>query len=61
MSWAKTQLSWSVVAAEIHIGSSIFGRTDLRKGVSGAIFYIESDFEVHFAIALKKKDKSSKT
>ena len=32
----------------------IFNRTDLRKGVSGAKFDAEPDFEVHLAIAPPK-------
>ena len=32
----------------------IFGRTDLRIGVSGAKFGAEADFEVHLALALQK-------
>ena len=32
----------------------IFGRTDLRKGVSRAKFDAESDFEVHLAVAPQK-------
>ena len=31
-----------------------FGRTDLRRGVSGAKFDAESDFEVRLAVALQK-------
>ena len=31
-----------------------FGRTDPRKGVSGATFYVESDVEAHFAVTLQK-------
>ena len=32
----------------------IFGRTDFRKGVSGAKFDAESDFDVRLAVALQK-------
>ena len=32
----------------------IFGRTDLRKAVSGAKFDAESDFEVRLAVAPQK-------
>ena len=32
----------------------IFGRTDLRKGVSGAKFDAESDFEVRLVVAPQK-------
>ena len=35
----------------------IFGRTDLREGVSGAKFDAESDFEVRLAVALQKLDQ----
>ena len=37
----------------------IFGRTDLRKGVSGAKFDAESDFEVHLAVAPQKPSQNS--
>ena len=37
----------------------IFGRTDLRKGVSRAKFDAESDFEVHLAVAPQKPCQSS--
>ena len=36
----------------------IFGRTDLRKGVSGAKFDAESDFEVRLAVAPPKSMKN---
>ena len=36
----------------------IFGGTDLRKGVSGAKFDAESDFEVHLAVAPQTPDQS---
>ena len=36
----------------------IFGRTDLRKGVSGAKFDAESDFEVHLAVVPPKSIKN---
>ena len=38
----------------------IFGRTDLRIGVSGANFDAEIDFEVHFASAPQKPDEIAK-
>ena len=38
----------------------IFGRTDLRKGVSGAKFDAESDFEVRLAVAPQKPSKNNK-
>ena len=37
----------------------IFGRTDLRKGVSGAKFDAEADFEVSSAVALQKPGQNS--
>ena len=37
----------------------IFGRTDLRKGVSRAKFDAESDFEVHLAVAPQKHCQNS--
>ena len=37
----------------------ILGRTDLRKGVSGAKFDAESDFEVHLAVAPQKPSQNS--
>ena len=37
----------------------IFGRTDLRIGVSGAKFDAEVDFEVRFAPAPPKLDKKN--
>ena len=37
----------------------IFGRTDLRKGVSGAKFDAEADFEVRSAVALQKPGQNS--
>lgn len=36
----------------------IFGRADLRKGVSGAKFDAKSDFEVHFAVVPQKLHKN---
>ena len=36
----------------------IFGRTDLRIGVSGAKFDAESDFEVRLAVAPQKPDQN---
>ena len=38
----------------------IFGRTDLRKGVSGAKFDAESDFEVRLAVAPHKPGQHCK-
>ena len=35
----------------------IFGRTDLRIGVSGAKFDAKYDFEVHLAVAPQKPDQ----
>ena len=40
--------------------SDRFGRTDLRRGVSGAKFDAESDFEVRFAVAPQKPHKNRK-
>ena len=37
----------------------IFGRTDLRIGVSGAKFDAESDFEVRLAVAPQKPGQNS--
>ena len=37
-----------------------FGRTDLRKGVSGAKFDGQADFEVRLAVAPQKYSKNSK-
>ena len=37
----------------------IFGCTDLRKGVSGAKFDAEADFEVRRAVALQKPGQNS--
>ena len=37
----------------------IFGRTDLRKAVSGAKFDAESDFEVRLAVAPPKSIKNN--
>ena len=37
----------------------IFGRTDLRKGVSGAKFDAEAAFEVRSAVALQKPGQNS--
>ena len=39
--------------------SHIFGRTDLRIGVSGAKFDAESDFEVRLAVAPQKPGQNS--
>ena len=36
----------------------IFGRTDLRKGVSGAKFDARSDFDVRLAVAPQKPDQN---
>ncbi len=38
----------------------IFGRTDIRKGVSGAKFDAESEFEVRLAVAPQKPRQKSK-
>ncbi len=38
--------------------TSSFGRTDLRRGVSGAKFDAQSDFEVYFAVAFQKPDQN---
>ena len=38
----------------------IFGRTDLRKAVSGAKFDAESDFEVRLAVAPRKPCQNRK-
>ena len=38
----------------------IFGRTDLRIGLSGAKFDAESDFEVRLAVAPQKHCKNNK-
>ena len=38
--------------------SDRFGRTDLRRVVSGAKFDAESDFEIRFAIAPQKPNKN---
>ena len=38
----------------------ILGRTDLRKGVSGAKFDAESDFEVRLAVAPQKPSQNRK-
>ena len=37
-----------------------FGRTDLRKGVSGAKFDGQTDFEVRLAVAPRKPGQNSK-
>ena len=37
----------------------IFGRTDLRKGESGAKFDAESDGDVRLAVAPQKPDQNS--
>ena len=37
----------------------IYGRTNLRKGVSGAKFDAEADFEVRSAVALQKPGQNS--
>ena len=38
----------------------IFGRTDLRKGVSGAKFDGQADFEIRLALAPPKPGQKSK-
>ena len=38
----------------------IFGRTDLRIGLSGAKFREQSDFEVRLAVAPQKPSKNNK-
>ena len=38
----------------------IWGRTDLRIGLSGAKFDAESDFEVRLAVAPQKPSKNNK-
>ena len=38
----------------------IFGRTDLRKGVSGAKFDGQADFEIRLALAPPKPSQNSK-
>ena len=40
--------------------SILFGRTDLRTGVSGAKFDAESDFEIRLALSLPKSINNSK-
>ena len=42
---------------EFRVISMIFGRTDLRKGESGAKFDAESDFEIGLAVAPQKPDQ----
>ena len=37
----------------------IFGHTDFRKGVSGAKFDAESDFDVRLAVAPQKPNQNS--
>ena len=37
----------------------IFGRTDLRRGVSGAKFEWQADFEVRLAVAPQKPNENS--
>ena len=44
---------------ESHLICMIFGRTDLRIGVSGAKFDAESDFEVRLAVAPQKPGQNS--
>ena len=44
----------------MRINAMILGRTDLRKGVSGAKFDAESDFEVRFAVAPQKPSQNCK-
>ena len=41
------------------LSSMIFGRTDLRIGVSGAKFDARSDFEVRLAVAPQKPSQNS--
>ena len=44
---------------EFHVNFMIFGRTDLRIGVSRPNFDAESDFEVRLAVASQKPNKNS--
>ena len=44
---------------EFHLNFMIFGRTDLRIGVSRPNFDAESDFEVRLAVASQKPNKNS--
>ena len=44
----------------MRINAMILGRTDLRKGVSGAKFDAESDFEVRLAVAPQKPSQNCK-
>ena len=44
----------------MRINAMILGRTDLRKGVSGAKFDAESDFEVRLAVAPQKPSKNNR-
>ena len=44
----------------MRINAMILGRTDLRKGVSGAKFDAESDFEVRLAVAPQKRSQNCK-
>ena len=43
----------------MRINAMILGRTNLRKGVSGAKFDAESDFDVRLAVAPQKLDQNS--
>ena len=49
----------SVQYYEFHLIFMIFGRTDLRKGESGAKFDAESDFEVRLAVAPQKPGRNN--
>ena len=44
----------------VRINAMILGHTDLRKGVSGAKFDAESDFEVRLAVAPQKLNQKSR-
>ena len=47
-----------LVIPKIDLICMIFGRTDLRIGLSGAKFREQSDFEVRLAIAPQKPDQN---
>ena len=49
-----------LVIPKIDLICMIFGRTDLRIGLSGAKFREQSDFEVRLAVAPQKPSKKDK-
>ena len=51
---SKILIKISIIFSLVQFSETIFGRTDLKIGLSEAKFDAEADFEVRLAIALQK-------